>query len=187
MVVCAGDGEFNGDGEMMSNAFPVLSLAIWLPIVWGAALLFTTPRTLATPIVRLMALAGAVLGFLVTLPLIVGFDRAASGMQFVEKAPWIERFGIQYSLGIDGLSMWFIPLTALITIFVVIAAWEVIEERVGQYMGAFLVLSGLMIGVFSALDGVLFYVFFEATLIPMYLIIGIWGGPNRVYAAFKST
>ncbi len=185
MVVCAGDGEFNGDGEMMSNAFPVLSLAIWLPIVWGAALLFTTPRTLATPIVRLMALAGAVLGFLVTLPLIVGFDRAASGMQFVEKAPWIERFGIQYSLGIDGLSMWFIPLTALITIFVVIAAWEVIEERVGQYMGAFLVLSGLMIGVFSALDGVLFYVFFEATLIPMYLIIGIWGGPNRVYAAFK--
>jgi NADH-quinone oxidoreductase subunit M len=121
----------------------------------------------------------------VTIPLITGFDVKSSGMQFVEKVLWIERFGIHYALGIDGLSMWFIPLTALITIFVVIAGWEVIEDRVGAYMGAFLLLSGLMIGVFSALDGVLFYVFFEATLIPMYLIIGIWGGPNRVYAAFK--
>jgi len=126
-----------------------------------------------------------VLCFLATIPLITGFDVKASGMQFVEKVLWIERFGIHYALGIDGLSMWFIPLTALITIFVVIAGWEVIEDRVGAYMGAFLLLSGLMIGVFSALDGVLFYVFFEATLIPMYLIIGIWGGPNRVYAAFK--
>ncbi|MFM8631432.1 MAG: NADH-quinone oxidoreductase subunit M, partial [Betaproteobacteria bacterium] len=127
----------------------------------------------------------SVLCFLVTVPLITGIDVKASGMQFVEKVLWIERFGIHYALGIDGLSMWFIPLTALITIFVVIAGWEVIEDRVGAYMGAFLLLSGLMIGVFSALDGVLFYVFFEATLIPMYLIIGIWGGPNRVYAAFK--
>jgi NADH-quinone oxidoreductase subunit M len=134
---------------------------------------------------RILALAGAVAGFLVTLPVISGFDVSTSAMQFVERSSWIERFGIQYYLGIDGLSMWFVPLTALITIFVVVAGWEVIEERVGQYMGAFLVLSGLMIGVFCALDGVLFYVFFEATLIPMYLIIGIWGGPNRVYAAFK--
>ena len=168
----------------MTNAFPVLSLAIWLPIVWGVALLFTDGRV-ARPTIRMTALAGSVLGFLATIPVMSGFNVGTSAMQFVERAAWIQRFGIQYSLGVDGLSMWFVPLTALITIFVVIAGWEVIEERVGQYMGAFLVLSGLMIGVFSALDGVLFYVFFEATLIPMYLIIGIWGGPNRVYAAFK--
>jgi NADH-quinone oxidoreductase subunit M len=114
-----------------------------------------------------------------------GFDNAKSGMQFTEKAVWIEGFQIHYALGIDGLSMWFIPLTALITVFVVVAGWEVIQDRVAQYMGSFLILSGLMIGVFCALDGILFYVFFEATLIPMYLIIGMWGGNNRVYAAFK--
>ena len=106
-------------------------------------------------------------------------------MQFVEKASWIERFNINYHLGVDGISFWFVLLTAFITVIVVISAWEVITERVNQYMGAFLILSGLMIGVFCALDGMLFYVFFEATLIPMYLIIGIWGGPNKIYAAFK--
>jgi NADH-quinone oxidoreductase subunit M len=106
-------------------------------------------------------------------------------MQFTEKMPWIERFNVHYHLGVDGLSLWFVPLTAFITVIVVIAAWQVIEERVAQYMGAFLILSGLMVGVFCALDGLLFYVFFEATLIPMYIIIGVWGGPNRVYAAFK--
>jgi NADH-quinone oxidoreductase subunit M len=106
-------------------------------------------------------------------------------MQFQENHPWIDRFNVRYHLGIDGLSLWFVPLTAFITVIVVISAWEVIEERVNQYMGAFLILSGLMIGVFSALDGLLFYVFFEATLIPMYIIIGVWGGPRRVYAAFK--
>jgi NADH-quinone oxidoreductase subunit M len=106
-------------------------------------------------------------------------------MQFVEKAPWIERFNIWYSLGIDGLSLWFVPLTAFITVIVVISAWQVIQKRVAQYMGAFLILSGMMIGVFAATDGLLFYFFFEATLIPMYIIIGIWGGENRVYAAFK--
>jgi len=168
----------------MTTGFPILSLAIWLPLVSGTALIFAG-RSVARSVLRQAALVASVLCFLVTIPLITGFDVNASGMQFVEKALWIERFGIHYALGIDGLSMWFIPLTALITIFVVIAGWEVIEDRVGAYMGAFLLLSGLMIGVFSALDGVLFYVFFEATLIPMYLIIGIWGGPNRVYAAFK--
>ncbi len=106
-------------------------------------------------------------------------------MQFVEKMPWIERFSVNYHLGVDGLSVWFVLLTAFITVIVVIAGWEVIQERVAQYMASFLILSGLMIGVFAALDGLLFYVFFEATLIPMYIIIGIWGGPNRVYAAFK--
>ena len=113
------------------------------------------------------------------------FDKNAHGLQFVEKSAWIERFNIFYTLGIDGLSMWFIPLTAFITIIVVISAWEVITERVAQYMGAFLILSGLMIGVFAAMDGLLFYFFFEATLIPMYIIIGVWGGSNRIYAAFK--
>ena len=168
----------------MTTGFPILSLAIWLPILLGAALIFAG-QSVSRAVLRQAALTASVLCFLVTIPLITGFDVKSSGMQFVEKVLWIERFGIHYALGIDGLSMWFIPLTALITIFVVIAGWEVIEDRVGAYMGAFLLLSGLMIGVFSALDGVLFYVFFEATLIPMYLIIGIWGGPNRVYAAFK--
>ena len=168
----------------MTTGFPILSMAIWLPIVLGSALIFAG-QSVSRAVLRQAALTASVLCFLVTIPLITGFDVKSSGMQFVEKVLWIERFGIHYALGIDGLSMWFIPLTALITIFVVIAGWEVIEDRVGAYMGAFLLLSGLMIGVFSALDGVLFYVFFEATLIPMYLIIGIWGGPNRVYAAFK--
>ena len=122
---------------------------------------------------------------LVTLPLYTGFDTGTAGMQFVEKAPWIDRFNVRYHLGIDGISFWFVLLTAFITVIVVISAWEVITERVNQYMGAFLILSGLMIGVFCALDGLLFYVFFEATLIPMYLIIGVWGGPNKIYAAFK--
>jgi NADH-quinone oxidoreductase subunit M len=106
-------------------------------------------------------------------------------MQFVENASWIQRFNVNYHLGVDGISLWFVLLTAFINVVVVIAGWEVITRKVNQYMAAFLILSGLMIGVFSALDGLLFYVFFEATLIPMYLIIGIWGGPNKIYAAFK--
>src|SRR3569832_284852 len=134
---------------------------------------------------RGISLIGALISFAVTLPLIQQIDSAAHGMQFVEKMSWISRFNIFYSLGIDGISLWFIPLTALITVIVVIAGWEVIDRKVSQYMGAFLILSGLMIGVFCALDGVLFYVFFEATLIPMFIIIGVWGGPNRVYAAIK--
>jgi NADH-quinone oxidoreductase subunit M len=117
--------------------------------------------------------------------LYTAFDVASGAMQFVEKMPWILRFNMHYHLGVDGISLWFVLLTAFITIIVVIAGWEVITERVNQYMGAFLVLSGVMIGVFCALDGMLFYVFFEATLIPMYLIIGVWGGPNKIYAAFK--
>ena len=169
---------------MLSSSIPVLSLAIWLPVVFGL-LLIVLGKSAAAPTLRWLALAGSSLSFLVTVPLITGFDLTASGMQFTEKMPWIQAFNVNYSLGIDGLSMWFIPLTALITVFVVVAGWQVIEDLVGQYMGAFLILSGLMVGVFSALDGLLFYVFFEATLIPMYLIIGIWGGPNRVYAAFK--
>jgi NADH-quinone oxidoreductase subunit M len=162
----------------------LLSLAIWLPIAAGA-LLLALGNDRHRDAVRWFALVAAIAGFLVTIPLIAGFDLTTAEMQFVEKLPWIERFNVHYHLGVDGLSVWFVLLTAFITIIVVISAWEVIEERVHLYMGAFLILSGLMIGVFAALDGLLFYVFFEATLIPMYLIIGVWGGPRRVYAAFK--
>jgi NADH-quinone oxidoreductase subunit M len=162
----------------------LLSVSIWLPILAGTVLL-AIGRDENAQAVRWIALAAAVASFLVTIPLITGFDVASAAMQFEEKLPWIERFKVNYHLGVDGISVWFVLLTAFITIVVVISAWEVITERVNQYMGAFLILSGLMIGVFSALDGLLFYVFFEATLIPMYIIIGIWGGPRRVYAAFK--
>jgi NADH-quinone oxidoreductase subunit M len=162
----------------------LLSLAIWMPIAFGV-LLLALGRDDQARAVRWIALIGALVSFLVTLPLYAGFKLGTSAMQFVEKAPWIERFNVHYHLGLDGISFWFVPLTAFITVVVVISAWEAITERVNQYMGAFLILSGLMIGVFCALDGILFYVFFEATLIPMYLIIGIWGGPNKIYAAFK--
>lgn len=162
----------------------LLSLAIWTPIVFGVVLL-ALGRDDQARVVRWVALIGALVSFLVTLPLYGSFQLGTAAMQFVEKSPWIERFNVNYHLGVDGISFWFVLLTAFINVVVVIAGWEVITRRVNQYMGAFLILSGLMIGVFSALDGLLFYVFFEATLIPMYLIIGIWGGPNKIYAAFK--
>ncbi len=161
----------------------LLSLAIWVPIL-GALPVFWAGSDRRC-LVRWLALAVAVAGFLVTIPLYTGFDPKIAGMQFVEQAPWIPRFNVQYFLGVDGISMPFILLNAFITVMVVLAGWEVIEEKQAQYMGAFLVMSGLMNGIFSALDGVLFYVFFEASLIPMYIIIGVWGGPNRVYAAIK--
>lgn len=161
-----------------------LSLAIWVPIAFGVALLpFNDSRH--APLVRWVALLGSILGLLVTVPLYTNFQIGSAEMQFVEKVAWISAFNIFYHLGVDGLSFWFVPLTAFITVIVVIASWENITERVNQYMASFLILSGLMIGVFVALDGMLFYVFFEATLIPMYLIIGIWGGPRKIYAAFK--
>jgi NADH-quinone oxidoreductase subunit M len=162
----------------------LLSLAIWMPIAFGIILL-ALGRDEQARMVRYVALIGAVASFLVTLPIYSGFQNDTAAMQFVEKMPWLDRFNVFYHLGVDGISFWFVPLTAFITVIVVIAGWEVITSRVNQYMGAFLILSGLMVGVFSALDGILFYVFFEATLIPMYLIIGIWGGPNKIYAAFK--
>ena len=162
----------------------LLSLAIWMPIVFGV-LLLAVGRDEQANAVRWVALIGAFASFMVTLPLYGGFELGSAAMQFVEKTPWIPRFNVSYHVGLDGISLWFVVLTAFINLVVVIAGWEVITERVNQYMGAFLILSGLMIGVFSALDGLLFYVFFEATLIPMYLIIGIWGGPNKIYAAFK--
>jgi NADH-quinone oxidoreductase subunit M len=162
----------------------LLSLAIWTPIACGA-LLLALGRDDQAKVVRWFALLGSLISLLVTVPLYSGFQLGTADLQFVEKFMWIERFNINYHLGIDGISMWFVLLTAFINVIVVIAGWEVITERVNQYMGAFMILSGLMIGVFSAVDGMLFYVFFEATLIPMYLIIGIWGGPRKIYAAFK--
>ncbi|MEK9802046.1 MAG: NADH-quinone oxidoreductase subunit M [Curvibacter sp.] len=162
----------------------LLSLAIWLPIAFGV-LLLVLGRDEQARVVRWVALVGALASFLVTIPLYTGFQLGTAEMQFVEELVWMERFNVHYHLGVDGISLWFVLLTAFITVIVVIAGWEAITSRVNQYMGAFLILSGLMIGVFAALDGLLFYVFFEATLIPMYLIIGIWGGPNKIYAAFK--
>ncbi|PUE43844.1 NADH-quinone oxidoreductase subunit M [Limnohabitans sp. Hippo3] len=162
----------------------LLSLAIWMPIAFGIVLL-ALGRDSQARAVRWLALVGSIASFLVTLPLYSGFQLGTSAMQFVEKASWIERFNVHYHLGVDGISLWLVLLTAFINVIVVIAGWEVITRKVNQYMAAFMILSGLMIGVFSALDGILFYVFFEATLIPMYLIIGIWGGPNKIYAAFK--
>jgi NADH-quinone oxidoreductase subunit M len=162
----------------------LLSVSIWLPIA-GGVLLLAMGRDENANAVRVFALVTALASFAVTIPLITGFDVTSAAMQFVERAPWIARFNVHYHLGVDGISVWFVLLTAFMTVIVVIAGWEVITVRVNQYMGAFLILSGLMIGVFCALDGLLFYVYFEATLIPMYIIIGIWGGPRRVYAAFK--
>jgi NADH-quinone oxidoreductase subunit M len=168
----------------MLLGIPLLSLVIWLPIVAGIAVLFTGADRNA-PVARAIALIGAVLGFVVALPLYFGFDPLASGFQFVELSPWIETFNVNYHLGIDGISLLLILLNSFTTVLVVIAGWQVIHERVAQYMAAFLVLSGFMNGVFSALDALLFYVFFEATLIPMFILIGVWGGPNRIYAAVK--
>ncbi|MBC7598229.1 MAG: NADH-quinone oxidoreductase subunit M [Polaromonas sp.] len=162
----------------------LLSLAIWTPVFFGVVLL-ALGRDDQARSVRWIALIGALVSFLVTLLLYVGFRLGTPVMQYVEKAAWIDRFDINYHLGVDGISLWFVLLTAFINVVVIIASWESITTRVNQYMAAFLILSGLMIGVFTALDGMLFYVFFEATLIPMYLIIGIWGGPKKIYAAFK--
>lgn len=170
--------------DMASSTFPWLTLAIFTPIVAGL-LVLALGRDDRANFTRVLALVGSIVAFLVTIPLYTGFDPTTADLQFVEFAPWIKTFAVNYHLGIDGISMWFVLLTAFITVIVVIAGWEVIKDRVAQYFGAFLILSGLMIGVFAAADGMLFYVFFEATLIPMYLIIGVWGGPRRVYASVK--
>jgi NADH-quinone oxidoreductase subunit M len=169
---------------MASSTLPWLTLSIFVPILAGVLVLLLG-REERPGFTRMLSLIGAIAGFLVTLPLYIGFDNSTADMQFVEKTPWIDTFAINYHLGIDGISLWFVLLTAFITVIVVLAGWEIITSRVAQYMASFLILSGVMIGVFAALDGMLFYVFFEASLIPMYLIIGVWGGPNRVYAAFK--
>jgi len=163
---------------------PYLTLAIFLPIAFGVGVLFVN-RDEDAPTARRIALLGGLVSFLVTLPLWFGFMPGTSDMQFVERGEWIPRFDIHYFVGVDGISMPFLLLNSLMTLFVIWSAWVAIQKRVAQYMAAFLIQSGLINGAFCALDGMLFYVFFEAMLIPMYLIIGIWGGPNRVYAAIK--
>jgi NADH-quinone oxidoreductase subunit M len=163
---------------------PLLSLAIWLPILAGLGVLGINGDQRAHA-QRWIALIGALIGFLVTIPLYTGFDAQSADFQFQEKLLWIERFNIHYHLGVDGISLLFVLLNSFVTVLVVIAGWSVIDSRVGQYYGAFLIMSGLLNGVFAALDALLFYVFFEGTLIPMFIIIGVWGGPNRVYAAVK--
>ncbi len=168
----------------MIFGLPVISVAIWLPIVFGILVMATGDDKNAS-LARIIALVGAVLGFLVTVPLYTGFDIHTSDMQFVERHLWISRFNIHYHLGVDGISMLFILLNSFFTPLVVLAGWKVIEKRVAQYLAAFLMMSGIVNGVFAALDSILFYVFWEAMLIPMFVIIGVWGGPNRVYAAMK--
>ena len=170
--------------EMASFTTPWLTFAIFVPIVCGL-LILAVGSDERPALTRNLSLIGALLSFFVTIPLYTGFDNSTAAMQFVEKSTWIPAFAVMYHLGVDGISLWFVLLTAFITIIVVLAGWEVITSRIAQYMAAFLILSGLMIGVFVAMDGLLFYIFFEATLIPMYIIVGVWGGPNRVYAAFK--
>ena len=161
-------------------SFPILSLTIWLPIIAGIVIIATGNAT-----ARKYAMGASVATFVVSLPLYFGFDTTTAAMQFTENAAWLPSFGINYELGIDGISMPLIILTTMINVIVVISAWEVIKDRPAIYLGAFSIMTGLMIGVFSAMDAILFYVFFEATLIPMFLIIGIWGGPRRVYATVK--
>lgn len=168
----------------MSADFPLLSLTIWVPIIGGLLILIVSKEA-QSELARKLALVVSVVTFLLTIPLYTGFDTTTYQMQFVEKAPWISTFNVNYHLGIDGISMPLILLTAFMTVLVVIAGWEVIKYKVAQYMAAFLIMNGLMIGVFAALDGMLFYVFWEAMLIPMFLIIGIWGGERRVYATIK--
>ncbi|MEK9785948.1 MAG: proton-conducting transporter membrane subunit, partial [Gammaproteobacteria bacterium] len=162
----------------------LLSLIIWAPVLGGVLVLLTGDDRRA-PAARWIALAASVLTFLISVCLWARFDRGTAQMQFVERGDWISRFHIEYYLGLDGISLPLIVLTTVLTMVVVIAGWEVIRTRVAQYFAAFLIMEGLMIGVFCALDGILFYLFWEAMLIPMFLIIGVWGGPNRVYAAIK--
>ena len=168
----------------MLAGYPLLSLSIWVPIIAGVLVLATGPDRNA-PLARWIALLGAILGFVVTLPLYTQFDPISASMQFTELARWIPAFNIHYHLGVDGIAMPFVLLNSFTTVLVVIAGWQVIQNKTAQYMAAFLIMSGLINGVFAALDAVLFYVFFEAMLIPMFLVIGVWGGPNRVYAAVK--
>ena len=161
----------------------LLSVLIWLPIGAGVLILLLGERNIAA--VRWIALAATILTLILSLPLIANFDTGTANFQFTESVPWIPRFHANYALGMDGISLPLVVLTAFITIFVVIAGWSVIEVRAAQYFAAFLIMEGLMIGVFSATDALLFYFFWEAMLIPMFLIIGIWGGPRRVYATLK--
>jgi len=168
----------------MFTDWPLLSLVIWTPI-FGGMLVLATGNDKNAVEAKVLTIIVALATFLISLPLYTEFNTQVATMQFVENISWIERFKINYYLGVDGISMPLILLTSFTTVLVVLSAWEVIKERVAQYMAAFLIMEGLMIGVFAALDAAVFYVFWEAMLIPMFIVIGIWGGPRRVYATIK--
>jgi NADH-quinone oxidoreductase subunit M len=167
----------------MTGHFPILSVLLWLPIVGG--LIVLAAGRIAPTSVRWLALLFSLVTFAISIPLWTQFDTSTAAMQFVENHPWISTFNVNYALGVDGIAMPLILLTTFMTVLVVIAGWEVIQFKLAQYMAAFLIMEGLMNGVFSAMDGLLFYVLWEAMLIPMFIIIGIWGGPRRVYATIK--
>ena len=167
----------------MLSTWPLLSLLIWLPIVGGALSLFFGDQRGAQA--RSFALLVAIITFVLSLALFAGLDQTSASMQFTEVHEWIPAFHIGYNLGVDGISVALIGLTTLVTILVLLGAWTSIDRRVHQYFASFLILEGLMVGVFCAMDAMLFYVFFEAMLIPMFIIIGVWGGPRRVYASVK--
>jgi NADH-quinone oxidoreductase subunit M len=168
----------------MSESLPLLSLAVWTPLV-GALLVWLLAGNRRPALARTLALLVAVVELIITVPLYTGFDPANGALQFVERMPWVEPFNVYYHLGIDGIALPFILLTSFVTVLVVAMARVSVERQVSQYLGAFLAMEGLMIGLFASVDAVLFYVFWEAMLIPMFIIIGIWGGPNRVYATLK--
>ncbi len=163
--------------------WPILSIVVWLPIIGGIAVMLLGSQR--AQLVKQVALGTSIVTFAFSLPLWVHFDFESAAMQFVENVPWIERFGANYALGVDGISMPLILLTTFLTPFVVVAGWQVIETRPAQYFAAFLILEGLMVGTFAATDALLFYVFWEAMLVPMFIIIGVWGGARRVYATVK--
>jgi NADH-quinone oxidoreductase subunit M len=167
----------------MESNWPILSVLIWLPIIGGLVVVAVGEQRAS--LARLLALVISGLTFVLSISLFTAFDTSTAAMQFTEVKPWIETFDIFYSLGVDGFSVPLILLTTFFGVLVVIAGWEVIQQKVNQYMASFLIMEGLMVGVFSALDAMLFYVFFEAMLIPMFLVIGMWGGPRRVYATIK--
>jgi len=167
----------------MLTGFPILSTLIWLPIVGGLLVLFAGRNN--PTLAKWLSLFTVVLTFILSIPLWTGFDTTTASMQFVENVPWIPMFNVNYHLGVDGLSMPLVLLTTFTQVLVIASAWDVIKDRVEQYMGAFLIMGGIMVGVFVALDSILFYVFWEALLIPMFIVIGKWGGPKRVYATLK--
>ena len=167
----------------MNTTSSLLSMLIWVPILGGVLVLIAGSRRRSQA--RWLALLASLATFFLSIALYLNFDTGSAAMQFQELHPWIEVFKINYHLGVDGFAVPLILLTTLFGVLVVIAGWEVIQTKVHQYMASFLIMEGLMVGVFCALDAMLFYVFFEAMLIPMFLVIGMWGGPNRVYATIK--
>jgi NADH-quinone oxidoreductase subunit M len=166
---------------MDESGLPILSLVVFLPLV-GALMLLMLRNVEA---VRWAALGATVVALVASLPLWSGFDRASHAFQFVERYDWIPTFNIEYSMGVDGISLLLVLLTTFLSPIVVLCSWRAIDKRVKEFMASILLMETAMLGVFVALDFVLFYVFWEAMLIPMYLIIGVWGGPNRIYAAIK--